>query len=343
MINFVFLLVFVALCAASIFGWQSVARSRKSGLPFGSDGTGLVSPLGLVDVGIMFMTWLAGQMIGVMWLQLSGNSSLNSPEGPELALLIGIMAICQLGSTGLGLAILLFRYRSLQSLGLSCRNWRSEVKLGLFAFILVVPPLLVLQWSLTYFVDYSHASMEALKDNPTWLTISAVWCGAVISAPICEEVFFRGILQPWLQKIFAGKTSLETLIAGGWALSAEAPTTDYSSMLQTTEGSVSSNSRGAAVVDASNPYLTPRANHPLPDRNRSDLETSADGRQAIFLSSLIFAAVHIGQGLAPIPLFLMGIVLGYLYLKTNNLLPCIVLHMGLNAFSMFWFTVSLFA
>jgi membrane protease YdiL (CAAX protease family) len=343
MINVLFLLVFVALCAASIYSWQLVARSRKNGLPLIDERTGLVSPLGLVDVGIMFMTWFAGQMIGVMWLQLSGNSSLNSPEGPQLALLIGIMAICQLGSTGLGLAILFFRYQSLELLGLSSKNWRSEISLGLFAFILVVPPLLLLQWSLTYFVEYSHASMDALKDNPTWFTMSAVWCGAVISAPICEEVFFRGILQPWLQKIFAGKTSLETLIAGGWALSAEAPTTDYSPMLQTTEGSVSSNSRGAAEVDASNPYLTPRANHPLPDRNRSDLETSAEGRLAISLSSLIFAAVHIGQGLAPIPLFFMGIVLGYLYLKTNNLLPCIVLHMGLNAFSMFWFTVSLFA
>jgi membrane protease YdiL (CAAX protease family) len=39
---------------------------------------------------------------------------------------------------------------------------------------------------------------------------------------------------------------------------------------------------------------------------------------------------HYGQGLAPIPLFVLAIGLGYIYEKTGRLWPCIVVHGLLN-------------
>ena len=48
-------------------------------------------------------------------------------------------------------------------------------------------------------------------------------------------------------------------------------------------------------------------------------------------SAIPFASMHLGQGLAPVPLFLLGIVLGYLYRQTQRIVPCIVLHVLFNA------------
>lgn len=57
----------------------------------------------------------------------------------------------------------------------------------------------------------------------------------------------------------------------------------------------------------------------------------ADGAAAIGLSAAAFAAAHLGQGLAPAPLFLLGIVLGVIAHRTGSIIPCILLHAAFNA------------
>lgn len=52
---------------------------------------------------------------------------------------------------------------------------------------------------------------------------------------------------------------------------------------------------------------------------------------AIVVSSSLFAALHIGQGAAPVPLFFLALALGYLYQRTHRLLPCATVHFCLNA------------
>ena len=54
---------------------------------------------------------------------------------------------------------------------------------------------------------------------------------------------------------------------------------------------------------------------------------------ANFLTSLIFAALHLGQGAAPIPLFLLSFGIGYVANKTGSIIPCILIHMLLNGIS----------
>ncbi|MEM6470965.1 MAG: CPBP family intramembrane glutamic endopeptidase [Planctomycetota bacterium] len=50
----------------------------------------------------------------------------------------------------------------------------------------------------------------------------------------------------------------------------------------------------------------------------------------ILVTSVLFAAMHLGQGAAPIPLFFLSIGLGLLYQRTGRLFPVIVVHMILN-------------
>ena len=54
----------------------------------------------------------------------------------------------------------------------------------------------------------------------------------------------------------------------------------------------------------------------------------------IVLSAALFAMLHIGQGPAPIPLFFLALVLGYLYQRTHRIWPSLVTHFLLNAGSM---------
>jgi membrane protease YdiL (CAAX protease family) len=62
----------------------------------------------------------------------------------------------------------------------------------------------------------------------------------------------------------------------------------------------------------------------------------------IVLSALLFAMMHVGQGPAPIPLFLFALVLGYLYQRTHRIWPSLVTHLLLNAGSMsvLWYQIS---
>ncbi|MGH7138570.1 MAG: lysostaphin resistance A-like protein, partial [Pirellulales bacterium] len=61
---------------------------------------------------------------------------------------------------------------------------------------------------------------------------------------------------------------------------------------------------------------------------------------AILITSLLFAALHLGHGAAPVPLFFLSLALGYLYQRTHRLLPCATVHFCLNAcsFAMLYFS-----
>jgi membrane protease YdiL (CAAX protease family) len=55
------------------------------------------------------------------------------------------------------------------------------------------------------------------------------------------------------------------------------------------------------------------------------------GAMPIIASSLLFALMHLGQGPAPIALFVFSLVLGFLYRQTHRLWPSMVVHCLLNA------------
>lgn len=54
---------------------------------------------------------------------------------------------------------------------------------------------------------------------------------------------------------------------------------------------------------------------------------------AVGLSALIFAVAHFGQGLAWLPLFALGLVLGWIVRQTGSIVPAILLHALFNAVS----------
>lgn len=60
---------------------------------------------------------------------------------------------------------------------------------------------------------------------------------------------------------------------------------------------------------------------------------AGDATAAVVASAAAFAVAHWGQGLAVVPLFLLGLVLGAIAHRTGSIVPCVVLHALFNAAS----------
>lgn len=347
MINYLFMVVLVLIALASLpLWWMAIQRVRCSPGSLPSNALlpprqQIESPIGLFDVLLTFLFWTVLQAVCVLFiLQVMDldQADLAGPAATQSISLYAVMAAGQLLTILLTLAWIALRYRHvLQIFGCSSRFFATDLKLATCAFVMTVPGLLLLQWLFSFLVDYRHGTIEILKDQNNLLTVLVTWTAAVVLAPLAEEIFFRGFLQSWLQRMGHGqhRISASRLFLGGF------------SGIPQTPGTLPLDNQNVALADkVDNPYrpsggdIAPNerqtAEHPLV------LVHSQTGWMPIILTSAAFGAVHLGQGLAPLILFLFSIVLGFLYRQTGSILLCIVLHMLLNGYSMFWVTLDLF-
>jgi CAAX prenyl protease-like protein len=58
---------------------------------------------------------------------------------------------------------------------------------------------------------------------------------------------------------------------------------------------------------------------------------ASPGYSPIIVSSLLFGLLHVGHGADPIPLFVLGLFLGYAYRQTHRILAPLVIHMLVNS------------
>jgi membrane protease YdiL (CAAX protease family) len=208
-------------------------------------------------------------------------------------------AVATLLATAAGVAWLLLRYRGRVAERLLVRQWRHDVWVGIVSFFAVVPPIFWLMSLLVQFLPYQHETLDQIKASPTVLVILSSFFSAALTAPIGEEFFFRFVLQSWLQRLrFPDLPSHRLATIYGDAK------TEISA----------AGAEGRPIIATRSPLrLWP-----------------------IALSAAAFAALHLGQGPAPIALFVLGIALGYIFQKTGSLLPSIVLHACLNLYSLTW-------
>ena len=298
---FAFLAVTGLLTLLSVFFWFRGFQRQRQGehlLP-ANDGTAMI---GFVDLTLGFFVWLGGQLAaGILMTILNGPiSSLDSASPEAFRNLMLYSGLAQISTTFVTAFYFYIRYRNW-----SARhpvNWTSEAhyRTSAIAFIMILPIVLIIQWSLSLLVPYEHPTLEALLKDGSPLTIFACWFAAVLAAPITEEFVFRGMLQNWLQRLNASDINRNEILIGG---------------------------------ELQNQELKP-ATGPLASSNQSP------PIWPIFVTSALFAMAHLGQGLAPIPLFVFSVMLGFLYRQTHSLIPCILVHFMLNAYSMTWFTLG---
>ncbi|MFM8494424.1 MAG: lysostaphin resistance A-like protein [Planctomycetia bacterium] len=168
------------------------------------------------------------------------------------------------------LAVVHLRRRgaSWQGLGLRVADWPAALRQAVGTVALVLAPLLGLAAVLDRIEPYRHPIVDFLAEHRDAASLALVWLAACVVAPIVEELFFRRILQGWLEQQLT--PSLGAAQAGGLAIA------------------------GAAAL---------------------------------------FAAAHVGQGLAWVPLVGLGIVLGVLARQTGSIVPGILAHALFNAVS----------
>lgn len=248
--------------------------------------------------------------------------------------LLAFMAALQTGIIVLALACARLRTRfTLRDFGLDGARLVGDVRLGLAAFLVALSPVYLVQAIVWYGFGQQqpHVLLEMVAAEPQLFWPCAV--SAVIVAPIAEELMFRLLLQGWLERVLrrwraAGSAAVAI---GGTPLAAASP-----------DGASHSPAAGFAPATGDeevpaagwNPYRSPEyADSPTVERATDAPSDVRPGRLSLFLPALLFALVHGWPDC--LPLFLFALVLGYLYRQTHRIVPCIVLHMGLNGASMF--------
>ncbi len=199
-------------------------------------------------------------------------------------------------------------------LGLTLRNGRRQIAVGIIAVLVLMPVVYIVQTASVWLLgltpdqqkEFQHpiAKMLHAEFSPGIAILALLT--AVVLAPAFEELLFRGFIQSWLVKSLGQilqprPTPLEIV---------ELPDPDLDLW---------------EAIDEPSPQGT------VPVETPPRSKTAAGA--AIVLSSMIFAGLHADQWPAPIALFLLALGLGYVYERTGSLLAPICMHAVFNGFA----------
>lgn len=279
---------------------------RRRDRPFWNPGDALVM-FGLMQVvaGIIGASLIASGVID--------RSEASSPGANALPL-IGLTLAGGTAATVLTLLWLRIRETDVATkLGIRLDN--QDAILGLKASLMILPPVLAISGLASLLIKYEHPVLDTLAIMSDPLSFSLIFIGTAIVTPFVEEFTFRVLLQGGLERI------------ANPAIAPESAGPDA------TDG-VSAAASESLAGDSRNPYQPPApTSQPLAVADESDWPSDAWRSKSLWpmlVSSLIFALMHLGQGAAPIPLFVLALGLGYLYRQTGNMTAPMVVHMVLN-------------
>jgi len=199
-------------------------------------------------------------------------------------------------------------------LGITTARWTGNLLLGFLLWLLTTPVIYLIEQYVEYQIfrgmpPPQHPLTTLLQSHPTGLQALEVICQAILLGPVLEELLFRGIIQPWCMKK-PRNGQLILIAALLFALFV------YSSSSKESNTSLAP----AAFVLFMAPayYVFGLIWRNAPKRARVV--------QAIYSTSLLFAVGHSSVWPTPIPLFFLGMALGWLAYRTQSLIGPIFLH-----------------
>lgn len=203
-----------------------------------------------------------------------------------------------------------------------------------------------------------HPLVVLLSQNHTLSTLLLCVLSAVIVAPIVEEFLFRLVLQGWLEAVErrrrrqipplrrlapgAVPVVLSSLLFAGIHYRSASPQVDPQSIAYFLGSNIAASLlvlafgvaclRWDAGADAEDLGVVPERF--LADGRLGVLAFVAFGA-AVYLFKILLGVLECPQNVAdPVALFPFALLLGVLYCRTHRLVPCIALHMSLNAVSL---------
>ena len=268
----------------------------------GSTAVLVVGAFFLVQFGVAVLFYA-----GVLTVTRSRAALENLEMSPRLAMILTtianlflmlllpliIRAVAGIDLAGLGLR---------PARALSRNAWR-----GFVAFFLVSPIVyLTFYLAQTIWKRQEHPVFNTIEQQGAAASAALAILSAVVTAPIVEELVFRGALLGWLTRwaqrraAALGSTTGGRQVSGGYF-----------------------DSEGVLVLE----YDTT-----APDANQPETLAAPPAVQWIpnISVSLLFASIHSAQWPAPIPLFLLSLALGWLAQRTRGLAAPIALHITFN-------------
>ncbi len=320
---FAYLGIVLSLMIGAVAGlFRAESLAGRARLPEGRP----VWPLMIAFV-IAVSVWLMVQVSFGMWKQARLSAVATHPVVLEESMLTGNdLAVLATAAPAAGFLLLcsahlLVRSAVGQDFGFSLRRLPHGTLLGATAFAAIMPLLLgvsVLTEEMYNRIGFQHPSEhELLKvmGEAAGSTKLALVFGAVVLAPLFEELLFRGYLQTILRRVFSRARSRRSLALPPLAVLVPP---------------------GSEGIDLA---------LPLPVAQSSDLPAprpfieSAAAWTAILLTSAMFALVHPKWTWPPI--FALSVCLGWLYERTGNLWAPITVHALFNAASTLWYLHTL--
>lgn len=172
----------------------------------------------------------------------------------------------------------------------------ADVRLGATMWAAALVPIYAIMLVLNFVLEPTggHPLVERLVEHHSFGMMAAAAFTAVIAAPLYEEAAFRLVLQGWLERVEFFRAP-------------RAPIAEIEGDATDDDG----------VVRRSDFLYVPTRTQWLP----------------IAVSGTLFGLAHWGHGVSPLPLVLLGFILGYAYQRTHRIVPCVTCHLMFNGFT----------
>lgn len=198
-------------------------------------------------------------------------------------------------------------------LGLQRQGLGRNIALGAVAFLLIAPVVYALNFlAVLIWQPITHPVERMVRTEASAGIAQLAILSAVILAPAAEELIFRAIIQSWLIQALERSRRAPSSLP-----SAEVDLADPLDLVD--------------LIDAESALLPPKN---FPQDESPSPTTPAGGRatwHAIFITSVLFAAVHLPQWPAPLAIFLLSLGLGLVYQRTGSLVAAVVMHALFNS------------
>jgi membrane protease YdiL (CAAX protease family) len=320
--------VVVGIFAACIWCWAFAALKRSAGLPLIAWNKRRDVPWGLLDLVAVIALYIALTITirlaihKLRWLpETIDVHRLTLEQGQTLTLAGAVVSLLVLL---IGLPLLAARSGANASdFGWSSATFLRDLALGVIAFVMLAPPVYLLQGVLVvYWKPSKHPLMEMFRETPDGRFFTILFFSAAIVAPLFEELLFRVLLQGFLEKLFTFRHSLPALVLGTRRVGSAVP---------------SANPAEPEAPGDSSPALMAGGALPMEPNIEPELQPALCRAAAwlpIAISSIIFALLHYSHGPDWIPLTLLAMGIGYVYQRTHRLVPGLVVHAVLNSLSL---------
>jgi membrane protease YdiL (CAAX protease family) len=315
-------------------GWIYLARRGRRLLP--PQRTRCVPWTGLEVWTIVFMVQIFWPAIVIGLLSASGlfewwfgtSYADLAKEQPGTSLRVNLWLSLLLFPLELGTILLVVRSRSgARAYQLGVTNWRlcENLVLGALCWLFSTPAILVihalanlLNSTVMKAPSLDHPFVEIALHGAGVPEMAAIMVLALIAAPISEELLFRGFMQPWFaSRSFGGNAAM--VAALGVACMPIGIEETWNKIWLWPLLFV-------YVMIPGYLFCAWVFRRVVPDANAA---------RSIYATSLLWATFHYSEWPAPIPLFVFGLVLGYLAYRTQSLVAPVLLHGLFNAIACF--------